>query len=145
MRLLLDTSVWVEHLRHDVLTPIIPALRGKFILGIDAVSAAELRAGCRSRSERQGVDRLLAPFEKAGRMAVPDAGDYVRAGEALSRLREHGKTLKRPAGALLDALIVAVGARLGALVVTVNAGDFALLSTELHVRAETFAAFTARL
>ena len=145
MRLLFDTSVWVEHLRHDVLTPIIPALRGKFMLGFDAVSAAELRAGCRSRSERQGVDRLLAPFEKAGRVAVPEAGDYVRAGEALSRLRERGKTLKRPAGALLDALIAAVGARLGALVVTVHASDFALLTTALPVRAESFEMFTARM
>ena len=144
MRLLFDTSVWVEHLRHGALGPIVPALRGKFSLCFDAVSAAELRAGCRSRRERRGVDQLLAPFEKAGRVLVPEQGDFVRAGAALSRLRERGMTLRRPAGALLDALIAAVGARLGALVVTVNAADFVSLSRELPVRVEAWASFSAR-
>jgi predicted nucleic acid-binding protein len=138
MKVLFDTSVWVDHLRNDTLSPIIPAMRGKFMLCFDTVSAAELRAGCRSKRERQGIARLLSPFEKAGRIAIPEAGDYVRAGEALSRLRERGKTLKRP-------LIASVGARLGALVVTVNVSDFALLAAEIPVRTESFAAFSGRL
>src|SRR5689334_4179611 len=111
MRVLFDTSVWVEHLRRGALTDVIPALRGKFSLWLDAASAAELRAGCRSKLERSGVEWLVSPFEKAGRLAVPEAGDYTRAAKALSRLREGGKTPKRPGGALLDALIATVAAR----------------------------------
>jgi predicted nucleic acid-binding protein len=145
MRVLFDTSVWVEHLRRGALTEVIPALRGKFSLWLDAVSAAELRAGCRSKLERSGVDRLVSPFEKAGRLAVPEAGDYVRAATALSRLREGGKTLKQPGSALLDGLIAAVGSRSGAIVVTLNIDDFRMLAEALPLRAEPLADFITRL
>lgn len=145
MKVLFDTSVWVEHLRRGALTEVIPALRGKLSLWLDAVSAAELRAGCRSKPERTGVDRLLSPFEKAGRLAVPEAHDYVRAATALSRLREGGKTLKKPGGALLDALIATVGARHGALLVTLNIDDFRMLAEELPLRVEAMTDFRMRL
>jgi predicted nucleic acid-binding protein len=145
VKLLFDSSVWIDHLRRGALVPIFPALRGKFVLWLDAVSAAELGAGCRSKRERGGIARLLSPFEKAGRIATPEAGDYVRDGAALSRLREEGKTLKQPGGALLDALISAVGARLGALVVTVNISDFTMLASVLPVRVEAMDDFFGRL
>jgi len=145
MRVLFDTSVWIEHLRRGALTEVIPALRGKFSLWLDAVSAAELRAGCRSKPERSGVERLVAPFEKAGRLAVPEAGDYERAAAALSRLREGGKTLKQPGGALLDALIAAVSSRSGALLVTLNIDDFHMLAEALPLRVEPLTTFTTRL
>jgi predicted nucleic acid-binding protein len=145
VKLLFDTSVWVEHLRHDALDRIIPGVRGKFVLWFDAVSAAELRAGCRTKRERDVVGRLLSPFEKAGRLAVPNAADYVQAATALSRLRENGKTLKQPGGALLDATIAAVGVRLGALVVTMNVGDFRMLAGELPLHVESLSDFAARI
>ena len=145
MKLLFDTSVWVEHLRHNALDHILPEVRGRFALWFDAVSAAELRAGCRAKRERDVVARLLSPFEKAGRLAVPNAGDYVRAATALSRLREDGKTLKKPAGALLDATIAAVGVRLGALVVTMNIGDFRMLADVLPLNVESMSDFRGHL
>lgn len=145
MKVLFDTSVWVEHLRRGALTEVIPALRGKLSLWLDAVSAAELRAGCRSKLERSGVDRLLSPFEKAGRLAVPDAGDYVRAATALSRLREGGRSLKQPGGALLDALIATVASGQGALLVTLNIDDFRMLADVLPLRIEAMSQFKTRL
>jgi predicted nucleic acid-binding protein len=145
MRLLLDTSVWVEHLRHDALRDVVPRLRGKLVLWCHAVTGAELRAGCRGKRERDTVGRLLSPFEKAGRVLVPDDGDYQRAGAALSRLREGGKTLRQPGGALLDALIAATAARHGALVVTQNLADFRLLATVLPVRVESLPDLVSRL
>lgn len=145
MKVLFDTSVWVEHLRRAALADVVPALRGKFSLWFDAVSAAELRAGCRSKLERSGVDRLLSPFEKADRLAVPEAADYVRAATALSRLREGGKTLKQPGGALLDALIAAVASRSGALLVTLNVDDFRMLADVLPLRVERLTDFATRL
>lgn len=145
MKLLFDTSVWVEHLRRDVLTPVIPALRGRFVLWLDAVSAAELRAGCRSKQERDHIGRLLSPFQKADRIAVPEGGDYVRAATTLSRLRETGRTLKQPGGALLDALIATVGSRMGALVITLNVDDFEKLAAFLPLNVESLSTFNARL
>lgn len=145
MKLLLDTSIWVEHLRRDLLTPVIPALRGKFVLWLDAVSAAELRAGCRSKQERDGVGRLFSPFQRSDRVVIPEGGDYLRAATALSRLREAGKTLKQPGGALLDGLIAATASRIGALLVTLNMDDFQKLSTVLPLHVEHMADFNKRL
>jgi predicted nucleic acid-binding protein len=145
VKLLFDTSVWVEHLRHNALDSILPGVRGRFVLWFDAVSAAELRAGCRRKRERDVVGRLLSPFEKAGRLAVPNAGDYARTATALSRLREDGKTLKQPGSALLDATIAAVGVRLGALVVTMNIGDFTMLADALPLHVESMSDFAARI
>ena len=70
MKLLFDTSVWVDHLRQDALAGVLPRLRGRYQLSIIAIVAAELLAGCRSRIERRVVEGLIAPFRKAGRLVT---------------------------------------------------------------------------
>lgn len=142
MKLIFDTSVWVAHLRSGVLDDIVPALRGRFWLWLDSVVVAELLAGARSKSERNVVTKLIRPFEKAGRIAHPEPGDFRRAGLALGRLRHRGRTLKNPGGALLDALIGAVCARTGALLVTANLRDFEALAGELFFRVKALDALT---
>lgn len=108
----------------------------------DAVSVAELLAGARSKRERTEVTKLIRPFQKAGRIAHPELGDFHRAGLALGRLRGRGRTLKNPGGALLDGLIGAVCARMGALLVTANFRDFEGLAEELPFRVSTLGALT---
>jgi predicted nucleic acid-binding protein len=137
VKLIFDTSVWIAHLRQGALDEIVPALRGRYWLWFDSVVAAELLAGARSKSERSVVARLIRPFEKAGRIECPGPGDFRRAGLALGRLRQRGRTLKNPGGALLDALIGSVCARTGALLVTANLRDFEALSRELPFRVKT--------
>jgi predicted nucleic acid-binding protein len=44
VKLLLDTSVWVEHLRHAALSGLIEDMRGRFVLCMDAVVASALAA-----------------------------------------------------------------------------------------------------
>jgi predicted nucleic acid-binding protein len=143
MKLLFDTSVWVEHLRRDALTPIMPALRGRYSLSIESVAMAELVGGCRSKRERLTVDKLCAPFVRSGRVLHPEPADFRRAALALSRLREAGRTLRNPGAALLDGLIAAVAAREGALLVTWNASDFELLARRLPLRWQRFEEFRA--
>lgn len=145
MKVVFDTSVWVEHLRLGSLDDVVPHLRGHFLLWMDSVSMAELLAGCRSKIERRVVTRMLAPFERAGRVAHPGRDDFRRAATALSRLRERGRSLRNPGGALLDALTATAAARLGALIVTNNLSDFDLLATELPVRVEGFRQFRESL
>jgi predicted nucleic acid-binding protein len=145
MKLLFDTSVWVEHLRHAVLENVIGKLRGRFVLGMDAVVASELRAGCRSKKERNVVRKLLAPFEAAGRLLCPSAGDFARASLSLSRLRERGRLPSGSKGALLDGLIATLAVREGALLVTHNVSDFAALGKALPLRFEHFDTFQQRL
>lgn len=145
MKLLFDTSVWVEHLRHGTLEPLIEPMRGRFALGLDAIVASELRAGCRSKRERRVVDRLCAPFERAGRLLCPLESDFERAALALSRLRERGRPPSGAKGALLDALIAALAARDGMLLVTANPSDFEKLARELPLRVKPFDEFRLSL
>jgi predicted nucleic acid-binding protein len=145
VRLDFDTSVWVDHLRAGALEEIIPAVRGRFSLRFDSVVAAELRAGCRTKRERRIVARVIDPFERSGRLVHPLPADFKRAAGALSRLREAGRTLKSPGGALLDAIIAAVSCREGALLVSSNVSDFRMLSSVLPLQTEGFGSFCERL
>jgi predicted nucleic acid-binding protein len=145
VKLLFDTSVWIEHLRHAALASLIEPMRGRFTLGLDAVVASELRAGCRSKRERRIVDQLCAPFERSGRLLCPLQGDFERAAGALSRLRERGQPPSGAKGALLDALIATVATHDGALLVTANPSDFEKLAREMPLRMEPFDLFRQRL
>lgn len=141
MKLIFDTSVWIDHLRAGALTDVIPALRGRFSVSIESVAMAELLGGCRSKRERRIVANVLSPFERAGRVWHPSTADFHRAATALSRLRESGKSLKNPGAALLDALIAAVACREGALLVTSNSSDFELLASKMPLRWQRFGEF----
>lgn len=145
MNLLFDTSVWIDDLRHGVLRFVMPRVRGRYFLWLDSVAAAELIAGCSTRRERRLISGLIAPFERAGRVVTPSPRDFVRAGEALSKLRGAGLTLKNPGGALLDALQVANAVRIGALLVTENVSDFEKLSRFLPASITSFKEFSRRL
>lgn len=144
MKLIFDTSVWIDHLRQGVLDDVLPQLRGRFWLWFHSVTVAELLAGARTKVERGVVAAVLRPFEKAGRIAHPEPGDFRRAGLALGRLRGRGRILKNPGSALLDGLIAAVCARIGALVVTANRRDFDALTEELPFRVERLDALMRR-
>lgn len=143
MIVLFDTSVWIEEFRRDALRVLIPRIQLRYQIRFDAVVAGELQAGCRSKRDRRALARILSPYERAGRVVVPGFQDFLRAGDALSRLRQKGKTLKGVA--LLDAVQAADAARLGALLVTQNVSDFEMLRTSIPVAVEAFDRFRARL
>ncbi len=96
MKLLLDTSAWVEHLRRGALGPLLPRLRGRYQLWMEALIAAELLSGCRSKRERRTVEAVIAPFAGTGRLRAVTASDTSEAGRALSKLRGQGLTLRDP-------------------------------------------------
>ena len=141
MKLLFDSSVWIDHLRAGALDGVIPALRGRFSLWMDSVVVAELLAGCRGKRERRAVEQLVAPFERSGRIATPSHPEFCRTAAALAALRSRGKTLASPGGALLDALVMATAARIGAIVVSVNVRDFESLAGRIPVAFHPFATF----
>jgi predicted nucleic acid-binding protein len=145
VKLLFDSSVWIDHLRRGALDAVIPALRGRFALWMDSVVTAELLAGCRGKQERRTVEQLLAPFERSGRIVAPLHSDFRRAATALSALRARGKTLASPGGVLLDALIMAMAGRIGAMVVSTNVRDFEPLAARLPVTFHPFPVFAQRI
>lgn len=144
MKVVLDTSVWIEHLRSAQIASVLGSLRGRYTVHMDPFVAAELLAGCRSRRERRLIDSILAVFARAGRTRDPGAADLQHAGRALSLLREKGTRLSNPAGALIDAAIAVGAVRTGALVVSLNERDFAKLGSALPLRWESWATFARR-
>ena len=145
MKVVFDTSVWIEHLRHGTLTDRMPRLRGRAVVWGHTIVGAELVAGCRNRRERKSIETLLQPFGRSERVIEPTAGDYDRAAVALSRLRERGRSLRHPGGALLDAVVAASCVRYGARLVTLNPSDFSLLAQELPLSFDSLDGLDARL
>lgn len=116
-------------------------IRGRFFLWCSSVTAGELLEGCRSKSERRAVSELVSSF--GSRVVAPLHADCVRAGDALSKLRQTGRTLK--GAALLDGLQAASACRIGALLVTHNLSDFRMLQAYIPVRVQSFDDFRERL
>jgi predicted nucleic acid-binding protein len=144
VKLILDSSVWIEHLRYNALQPLWPRIRTRYQHWMHALVAGELLAGCRSSADRSEVDDTISPFSRVGRVVTASAAEIVHGGRTLSRLRERGISLANPAGALLDATIAVTTARLGALLVTENARDFEKLAKLMPLRWETLSEFAAR-
>lgn len=141
MNILLDTSVWVDHLRGTILQDLFPRIRRSDDLWIDSVVIGELLAGCRSKKERRMIESLMSPLKTL----TPNRADYVRAGTALSRLRERGVTLRNPGAALFDALQAVDSLRIGGRVVTRNASDFRKLQAYIPVSVQSFDDFRRSL
>jgi predicted nucleic acid-binding protein len=145
LNLLFDTSVWIDDLRYGALRFVLPRVRGKYFLWVDSIAAAELLAGCRTRQHLRVMERLLSPFERAGRVVTPNHRDFSRAGDALSKLRGSGITLKNPGAALLDAVQATDATRIGALLVTANTSDFTKLARFIPVAIKSFDDFRKTL
>ncbi len=90
---------------------------------LSTVVAAELYAGTHSREDSQALDRLVAAMERLGRLLVPTADEWVRAGRLLAR-RTRLSGAVQPRGHLADVLIVVSAARLKGTVVTANVRHF---------------------
>lgn len=141
MNLLLDTSVWVDHLRGTAVRDLLQRIRTSHDLWIDSVVIGELIAACGSKRERRVVETLVSPLKTL----TPNRSDFVRAAGALSNLRERGVALRNPGGALLDALQAADSIRIGALLVTNNVSDFSRLAAYIPCRVEPFERFRRSL
>lgn len=124
VRLLLDSSFVIDHLRGDT------AAEGRWEAVVDGgdepfltdVVVCEVRAGLRPADERH----LLALMEPVEFVAPgPDAA--LTAGRWREELRARGLTLS-----LADALIAATAESLGAAVLTRNLRDFALTPVRLE-------------
>ena len=97
-------------------------------LWLSAVVLEELYAGADVRS-RRAIERLERDFEKAGRILVPNLGDWTHAGRILAKLAARYDYEQVGKGRLTnDALIAATAGRMGITVITANARDFAKLA-----------------
>jgi predicted nucleic acid-binding protein len=118
MRLLLDSTFLIDHLRGEV--GAVDRLASIFENGdepiVTEIVVCEVRAGLLPDAERHLV-ALLEPME----FVQPDPGAAMRAGRWRAELRARGRTLS-----LADSLIAAAADSMGATVLTRNVRDYSL-------------------
>ncbi len=124
MRLVLDSSLLIDHLRGEATA--VAELARIFEYGdvpiVTEVVVCEVRAGLLPDAERHLV-ALLEPME----FIQPDPATALRAGRWRAELRARGRTLSLP-----DALIAAAADSMGASVLTRNLRDFSLTSVPVE-------------
>jgi predicted nucleic acid-binding protein len=124
-----DSSVYISGMRRgDDAVLAQRRLSPDTLLWLSSVVLEELYAGA-LREIRDSVERLEHDFERAGRVLVPNLGDWTQAGRVLARLAAKYGYEKIGQGRLTnDALIAMSAARIGARVITVNERDFRKLA-----------------
>jgi predicted nucleic acid-binding protein len=120
--IVVDTSAWVEYLRHtgspanEVLRD---ALREQVVIGVVDVVRLELLAGAATDEQVDTVTRLLA---RATALPASSPDDHEQAAALYRAARRSGQTVR----SLIDCLVAAVALRLDAPVLAQDR-DFEVL------------------
>ena len=101
---------------------------------MSSVVALELYAGCRTHRREMLLANFLKPFEKAGRLILPDHASFLEAGRVLAKLGDDGIGLTHRRQIVNDVLIAVTAARAGMVVVTRNINDFSLIERYVAMR-----------
>lgn len=122
-RIVIDTNIYVDWLNSGLHESVL--FQWNAVKYLSAVVKMELLAGAFSRKDRRLVERIAAPFARAGRILLPSVGVYEDAGGVLRELQEtKGYNLAR-AHSLVNDVLIALSARsIGATVITRNERDF---------------------
>ena len=106
-------------------------------LWLSSVVLEELYAGSKPGGRRV-LEKLERDFERAGRLLIPNLGDWTSAGKVLAAIaEEHGYEKIGRARLTNDSLIATSAARKGIKVLTTNARDYALLAHFCPLQWET--------
>jgi predicted nucleic acid-binding protein len=126
---LFDSSIYITGLRsrNDFALDLRRISEGAPVW-LSSVVLEELYAGVNSR-DRHVVERLERDFNGAGRIVVPNLGDWTQTGKVLARLAAKYDYEKIGKGRLTNDGLIAISAgRLGIAVITANARDFSKLA-----------------
>ena len=126
---LLDTSIYITALRagDDAVLQLRRFTPGAPVW-LSSVVLAELYAGVKPL-DSQIVERLERDFDKAGRMLVPNLGDWTLTGKLLARLAaKYDYEQIGQARLTNDALVAMSASRRGITVITANERDFGRLA-----------------
>jgi predicted nucleic acid-binding protein len=126
---LFDSSVYISGMRRgDAAVLAQRRLSPDTLLWLSSVVLEELYAGALGQV-RDSVERLEHDFERAGRILVPNLGDWTQAGRVLARLAsKYGYEKIGQGRATNDALIAMSAGRLSITVITTNKRDFSRLA-----------------
>jgi predicted nucleic acid-binding protein len=126
---LFDSSIYITALRFaDDAALSLRRIAGGEPVWLSSVVLEELYAGVTVRN-RHVMERLERDFDRAGRILVPNLGDWTQTGKVLARLTAKHDYEQIGKGRLTNDVLVAMSAgRLGMTVITANARDFSKLA-----------------
>lgn len=124
MKIVLDTNVLIDFFRNPDRKAHFESRTKRPLLYMSSVVAMELFAGCRTTRQRKAMGGFLKPFEKAGRLIVPQHRVFLRAGEILAKLGTDGMTVVQRRQMVGDILMAVSAADAGVIVVTANVRHF---------------------
>lgn len=138
MPILFDSSVYIAAFRPGGDPTVVSQRWTKEApIWLSSVVLEELYAGSRP-DNRRIIERLERDFEKAGRLLVPNLGDWTATGRILAAIGQvHGYEKIGKARLTNDALIASSAARNGIRVLTINDRDYALLERFCPLQWET--------
>lgn len=128
-RYVLDTNLFIDAFRDPSENDALQRFHAAFAPHelFSAIVGHELRAGVRSREDRLRLERrVLAPFERRGRVIVPSYRAWTRAADTLAVLaNSEGLPVAQCSRAFANDVLLAASCRdVGATLVTRNAHDF---------------------
>ena len=129
MAVLFDSSVYIAALRPGG-DPDLLAQRWtvESPLWMSSVVLEELYGGSKP-GDRRVLEKLERDFDKAGRLLVPNLGDWTSAGKTLAAIaQKYGYEKIGRARLTNDTLIATSAARRGIRVLTINVRDYELLA-----------------
>jgi predicted nucleic acid-binding protein len=124
-KVIFDTSIYIPFINNGIAYPAFELKFGRPSLHLSSVVIEELYAGAFDNSSIKLLDRMYDTFENLGRIVVPKASDWQKAGKIISSLgQKYGFEDKLLARITNDVLIALSARQIGALVVTHNIKDF---------------------
>src|SRR5208283_1520618 len=104
LRKLIDTNIFIDRFLDPDLHRDVFLSEG--LICLSAVVFMELRAGAHTRKAVKAVYDLYGHFTRVGRLVLPSAADYERAGEIIARLQTaKGYNVQKSASITNDCLI----------------------------------------
>jgi predicted nucleic acid-binding protein len=125
----IDTNLFIDGFRVPTANLALQRFHAAFapFVYLNAVVAHELRAGTRSRADRDKLEReVLVKFERLERVVTPSTQCWNTAGSILSTLaRAEGIAVSQVSKAFLCDVLIALSCReAGVVLITANTKDF---------------------
>ena len=125
IKVLADTSIYIPFINKGISQPALEAIVEKPMLYMSAVVMEELYSGALDAASVKLLDRMYETYEKLGRLVVPSASDWQRAGRIVAKLgKKYGFERLYLARMQNDTLIALCARQISAYVVTRNTKDF---------------------
>jgi predicted nucleic acid-binding protein len=131
-----DTDLFIDGFRVATANQELQRFHAAFapFVYLHAVVAHELRAGCRSRADRDKLEReVLVRFERLGRVITPSPDCWNTAGNLLSDLgRAEGLAPSQVSKAFFCDVLIALSCReAGVVLITANTRDFKRIASQV--------------